>query len=91
MPLARLSPAGYQDDLGRQWQETLPQDNAGWMKYLIHDTLSIVLFLFKAHDVSETEFRLRHQVEPTQLGELVIASPCLRLHSVSVCSWKLLS
>jgi hypothetical protein len=38
-------------------------------------TLSIVLLLFKTHNVSETGFCLRLQVEPTQLGPVDRASP----------------
>jgi hypothetical protein len=40
--------------------------------------LSIVLFLFKTHSVSETGFCLRPQVEATQLGPIDIATPYLR-------------
>jgi hypothetical protein len=41
-------------------------------------TLSVVLFLFKTHNVSESGFYLRLQVEPNQLGPIGIASPYLR-------------
>jgi hypothetical protein len=41
-------------------------------------TLSIILFLFKARNVSETGFCLRLQVEPTQLVPFDKASPYLR-------------
>jgi hypothetical protein len=40
-------------------------------------TSSIDLFLCK-NNVSETEFCLRLQVEPTQMGQIDRASPCLR-------------
>jgi hypothetical protein len=41
-------------------------------------TLSIVLFLFKTHNVSDTGSCRRLQVEPTQLGRIDRASPYLR-------------
>jgi hypothetical protein len=40
-------------------------------------TLSIVLFLFETYNVLKTEFYLRFQVEPTQLGATNRASPYL--------------
>jgi hypothetical protein len=48
------------------------------IKLLCFWILSIVLFLFKTRNVSETGFCLRLQVEPTQLGPIDRASPCLR-------------
>jgi hypothetical protein len=42
-------------------------------------TLSIVLFLFKTHSVSETGLCLRLQVESIQLAPIDRASPYLRL------------
>jgi hypothetical protein len=44
-------------------------------------TLSIVLFLFKTHDVSETGFCLRFQVGPTQLGPIDRVNPYLQNHN----------
>jgi hypothetical protein len=43
-------------------------------------TLSIALFLFKTHNVSETGFCLRLQAEPTQLGTIDRAPIELRFH-----------
>jgi hypothetical protein len=40
--------------------------------------LSIVLFLFKKHNITETGFCLRLQVGPSQLGPIDRASPYLR-------------
>jgi hypothetical protein len=37
--------------------------------------LSIILFLFKTHYISETGFCLLLQVEPTQLGPIERANP----------------
>jgi hypothetical protein len=41
-------------------------------------TLSIILFLFKTHNVSDIGFCLGLQVEPTQLGPTDRDSPYLR-------------
>jgi hypothetical protein len=40
-----------------------------WYNYCFW-TLSVVLFLFKTHNVSETAFCLRLQVEPTHFGPI---------------------
>jgi hypothetical protein len=49
--------------------------------------LSIILFLFKTHNISETGFCLGLQVEPTQLGAFEVAShdsqPCKPSHNWS--------
>jgi hypothetical protein len=50
-------------------------------------TLSIVLFLFKTHGVSETAFGLRVQVKPTQLVPIDRASPYHRTNWVDS-TWK---
>jgi hypothetical protein len=42
-------------------------------------TLSIILFLFKTYNVSETGFYLYLQAEPTQLGPTDRASPSLEI------------
>jgi hypothetical protein len=48
-----------------------------WRRYINTWTLSIVLFLCRTHNVSETGFCLRLQVEPIQLGLIDRANPYL--------------
>jgi hypothetical protein len=48
------------------------------IQLLCFRTLSIVLFLFRRHNVSETGFCVPLQVEPTHLGPIDRASPYLR-------------
>jgi hypothetical protein len=46
--------------------------------------LSIILFLFKANNVSETGFCLRLQVERTHLGPIDTANPYLQRQTGSI-------
>jgi hypothetical protein len=50
------------------------------MKFFSFWTLSIILFIFKAHNFSETGFSLHLQVEPIQLGPINRTRPS-RLNS----------
>jgi hypothetical protein len=51
------------------------QQKKSLVQLLCFWTLSIIVFLFKTDQVSETGFYLRLQVEPTQLGPIDRASP----------------
>jgi hypothetical protein len=53
-------------------------DDGIFIELMYFWTLSIVLFLFETHKVSETGFCLRLQVEPNQLGPIDKASPYFR-------------